>query len=100
MTMTESDNVKMTINIGGELIQLSVPYSRQNSVRDAEKAVAQLFESWRVKWPARSDKEILAMIAYQFAAFYQELLQRHSAAEVVADQCLSAVDALLKKSNS
>ena len=54
--MNDSDNVKMTINIGGEHIQLSVPFNRQDAVRDAEKAVAQLFDNWRKKWPSRSER--------------------------------------------
>ena len=85
--MNDSDNVKMTINIGGEHIQLSVPFNRQDAVRDAEKAVAQLFDNWRKKWPSRSDKEIMAMIAYQFASFYQELLERHEKAAEIAMEC-------------
>ena len=56
-------------------------------MRDAEKAVSQLFDNWRLKWPSRSDKEILAMIAYQFASFYQELLERHEKASAIAEEC-------------
>lgn len=94
--MKNTDNVKMTINIGGEHLQLSVPFNRQDAVRDAEKAVAQLFDNWRLKWPARSDKEILAMIAYQFASFYQELLERHQKASEIAEDCNRRLEAMLK----
>lgn len=76
MKMNETEKIEkvnMTINIGGEHIPLSVAFSKQNAVRDAEKAVADRYNIWRAKWPSRSDKEILAMVAYQFAYFYQEL---------------------------
>lgn len=92
--MTDSDNIKMTINIGGEHLKLTVPFSRQDAVRDAEKAVSQLFEAWRAKWPSRSDKEILAMVAYQFASFYQELLARQEAAAAIVGECSELLDSL------
>lgn len=92
--MNDSDKVKMTINIGGEHIRLTVDFNKQNSVRDAEKAAADLYRTWRARWPSRSDKEILAMVAYQFASFYQELLQRFEAASALAreaDEKLSKI---------
>ncbi len=95
MTMNDSDNVKMTINIGGEHLQLSVPFNRQDMVRDAEKSASRLFDSWRKKWPSRSDKEILAMIAYQFASYYAELLSRYEAASALADSCNQSLDRIL-----
>ena len=49
MTMSESEKVKMTINIGGEHLQLSVDFNRQDNVREAEKAASGLFETWRRK---------------------------------------------------
>ncbi len=82
--MNDSDKVPMTINIGGEHIQLSVAFDRQNAVRDAEEAAAGLFETWRKRWPSRSDKEILAMVAYQYALYYQELLERYEKAAALA----------------
>lgn len=94
MTMNDSDKIKMTINIGGEHLQLSVDFNRQDIVRDAEKAADDLFRSWRSRWPSRSDKEILAMVAYQFASFYQELLSRFENAAVQAaatDEKLSRI---------
>lgn len=84
--MNDDDKVKMTINIGGEHILLSVAFNRQETVRDAEKAADDLFQNWRKKWPSRSDKEILAMVAYQFASFYQELLARVESAAVTAEE--------------
>lgn len=91
--MNDSDKVKMTINIGGEHIQLSVDFNRQNLVRDAEKAADDLYRTWRSRWPSRSDKEILAMVAYQFASFYQELLSRFENAVSLA----SATDEKLSR---
>ncbi|MDE6143664.1 MAG: cell division protein ZapA [Muribaculaceae bacterium] len=101
--MNDSDKVKMTIKIGGEHLQLSVAFNRQDAVRDAEKAAASLYDTWRSRWPSRSDKEILAMVAYQFASYYQELLSRlEDAAATVAetDARLSAIIDAEKKYES
>lgn len=95
MTMNDSDNVKMTINIGGEMIGLTVPFNRQDVVRDAEKAASQLYKNWCSKWPKRSDKEIMAMVAYQFAFYYQELLSRYNQAAEIARQCDDRLSNLL-----
>lgn len=97
MTMNDSDNVKMTINIGGEHIGLTVPFTRQEAVREAEKAVAQIYNTWRVKWPSRSDKEVMAMVAYQFASFYIELLERQTKAAEIATLCGDALDDIIAK---
>ena len=98
--MNDSENVKMTINIGGEHIQLSVPFNRQDAVRDAEKASAQLFDNWRKKWPSRSDKEILAMVAYQFAYYYHEMLSRYEDASGIAEKCNDKISEMISRFSS
>lgn len=100
MTMNDSDNIKMTINIGGEHLQLSVPFNRQDVVRDAEKSASRLYDSWRKKWPSRSDKEILAMIAYQFASYYIELLSRYENAASLAENCNQRLSEIISNQSS
>ncbi|MDE5956908.1 MAG: cell division protein ZapA [Muribaculaceae bacterium] len=74
---TPSDNVKIEINIAGEPIKLSVPYDKQESVRDCEKDVNSLYSDWRHRFPRKSHSELMAMIAYQYASFFHELSARH-----------------------
>ena len=93
--MNDSDNVKMTINIGGEHIRLTVAFNSQDLVREAEKAATQLFDEWRRKWPSRSDKEVMAMVAYQFAYFYRKLLIMHADAADIAQTCNHRLSDLL-----
>lgn len=71
-----NDNVRMEINIGGERIILTVPFARQDAVRDTERNLGALFETWRRRFPSKSTTELLAMVAYQYASFYGELLER------------------------
>lgn len=93
--MNDSDKVNMTINIGGEHIPLSVAFNRQDAVRDAEKAAAELYDKWRSRWPSRSDKSILAMVAYQFAYYCQELLERFETAVRMAADTDAKLDGLI-----
>lgn len=95
--MTDSDKVKITINVAGEHIALSVDLNKQSMVRQAEKAAAGLYDAWRSRWPAKSDKEILAMVAYQFASYYQELLLRIEDATVLAQSTLARLDNIVNE---
>lgn len=97
--MNDADKVKMTINIGGEHLQLSVAFNRQDAVRKAEKAASDLFDLWRARWVRRTDKEILAMVAYQFALHYEDLVSRVEAAAAVAEECDNRLSRLINEEN-
>lgn len=82
--MKGSDKVKMSINIGGEIINLDVGFDDQNNVRDAEREVKLYIEKLRKAWPENSDRKIIAMAAYQFAKWYHRLLKiQNEALEIV-----------------
>ncbi|MCM1153591.1 MAG: cell division protein ZapA [Muribaculum sp.] len=74
MDKDKEHQIKLDINIAGERIILTSPFSRQEAVRATEKNVNDLFNTWRHDFPNKSDKEILAMMAFQYASFYHELL--------------------------
>lgn len=82
--MKGSDKVEMTINIGGEFLKLSADYDQQNLVREAEFAVKKYYNQLRREWPDSSDRQILAMAAYQFSFWYKELLKIHNDAVEIA----------------
>lgn len=86
--MKGSDKVQMTINIGGEFLTLKAAFDEQDLVRDAEAAVRQFFNKYRREWPDSSDRQILAMAAYQFSFWHQELLkiQNEAMEMAVADK--------------
>lgn len=98
--MNDADKVKMTINIGGEHIQLSVDFNKQDAVRKAEKAAADLFDLWRARWAKRTDKEILAMVAYQFAFYYEDLVSRVEDAANIAEECDARLSRLINEENA
>lgn len=69
-------------------MSLTVPESKRDFVRATERDVDSLVRKWRRDFPAKSDSEILAMVAYQYASFYGELRKRYEAASDLAEECL------------
>lgn len=78
----------MYLNIGDQRISLTVPFARQDFARDIESEVDRLYRKWRKTFPARTDREILAMVAYQYATFYGELKERYETATEKVGECL------------
>ena len=83
----------MYLNIGEQRISLTVPFAKQDFVRDVESEVNSLYKKWRLAFPAKTNREILAMVAYQYASFYGELKERYNAATEKALECLRDTDA-------
>ena len=98
--MKGSDKVRMTINICGELIQLDVPIDDQYKVREAERAVKQYVDHLKKAWPDNSDRNILAMTAYQFAKSYHQLMTiQQEAIEITNARC-NQIDAVINPSET
>lgn len=63
----------MTLNIAGEIIKLKVDFDEQNDVRDAERAVKLYLDRLKKAMPEQSDRNLLAMAAFQFADWFNRL---------------------------
>lgn len=87
--MNDSDKIKMYLNIGDQPISLTVPAARQEFVRAVEADINRLFDKWRRTFPSKTDREIISMVAYQYASFYGELKERYEEAAYKAEQCLN-----------
>lgn len=92
----DQDKVKIKINIAGEDILLTVPYSEQDNTRETERNINSLFATWRKRFPEKSDRELLAMIAFQYASHYDELLRSYREAEETAEELERQLDAGLE----
>ncbi len=92
MAMYDSEKVNMEINIGGQNVKLTVPFLKQEFVRDTESEIGSLFSSLRKKFPRKDERELLAMIIYQYASYYRELLGRHEEAMRLARDCEERLD--------
>lgn len=85
--MENSEKIEMDINIGGQEISLSVPADRKERVANLEREMNSLFKTWRNTFPRKTEKELIAMIAYQYASYYQELTERYLEAAKIAAEC-------------
>lgn len=94
--MKGSDNVKMTLNIGGELIILDVDFDEQIQVRDTERAIKKYIDHLRKSWPDKSDRNIMAMALYQFARWCDQLQDLQQQAIEAADTQTARIEAFLK----
>lgn len=90
--MTDSDKIKMLLNIGDQRISITVPFDRQEFTRIVERDVDNLYDRWRKQFTSKTDREILVMVAYQYASYYNELKERYEAATEKADECLKALE--------
>lgn len=95
-----SEDIKMEVNIAGERISLSVPFSRQEAVRKTEAELGMLYRSFGEVFPKKSPKELLAMVAYRFASSYYELLEKREDERKEIRQLLDETEALCGNSKS
>lgn len=72
------EKVKIKLNIAGESFLLSVPYLQQDDTRRTEEEVNMLFNTWRSRFPEKTDRELLAMIAFRYADHYAALRRERS----------------------
>lgn len=85
----------MRINIAGESIQLSVGFDEQDFVRDTERRIAGLFDTWRERFPSKSSRELLAMMTYQYASYYLTLSRRQDDMMAGLAECDSRLDDII-----
>ena len=97
--MKGSDNIKMTIDIGGELITLDVDFDEQNSVRDTERAVKLYIDRMKKAWPENSDRNILALTAFQFARSYHKLIKLQEEVIETANLKINQIDSFSNEDN-
>lgn len=93
--MKKEEKVKMKIDIAGETFLLSVPYSQQEETRHTEADVNMLYSTWRSRFPEKSDRELLAMIAFRYADHYASLLREREASRQAVGALRERLDSLL-----
>lgn len=89
------EKVKIKLNIAGESFLLSVPYSQQEDTRKTEEEVNILFDTWRSRFPEKSDREILAMIAFRYADYYAALRRERQETRQEISDLTARLDALV-----
>lgn len=89
------EKVKIKLNIAGESFLLSVPFSHQEETRQAETEVNMLFDTWRSRFPEKSDRELLAMIAFRYADRYAALMRERRETQQEMSSLSSRLQALV-----
>ena len=87
----------MQVRIAGKHITLSVPFDTQDDVRETEKSIEDLYNNWKGRFPNKSDDALLAMIAYQYASFYNTLIKNNQRISKDLHEIIDVVDEALKK---
>lgn len=75
---TDTKKIRMQLEIGGQLVTVTVDFDQQETVRETERSIAELFQAWRKKFTHKSPEEIMAMIAYQYASYYLAMRKRNT----------------------
>lgn len=86
----------MKLDIAGEILMLTVPYSQQEEKRQSEAEINMLYETWRRRFPEKDDRELLAMIAFRYAERYAALTREREQAVDLADEINARLDALIE----
>lgn len=82
--MNTSKKIKLDIVIAGEVLSVSVPEEQRLLIKETELNVQKKFSDLRRNFPRKSEKEIFAMIAFQFAFdFYEQAEQMNKALRAV-----------------
>ena len=87
----------ITIRISDvEPISLTISLDDEEMVRHAERQVNKVWSQWRSDFHTRSSKEVLAMVAYQFARRYYELLGAVKERDKILQDFEAELDRLLE----
>jgi hypothetical protein len=74
--MKETDDIDISVNIAGQPLVVTVPFSRQDSVREVEAHIESLLRRWKKEYPNKSEYELMAMLTYQYASYYFAMRER------------------------
>ncbi len=96
--MKDQDKINMEIIIGGEPIQLIVPFQDQELTRSMEYEINQFYSQWTHSFPKITEKGLLAMIVYRYALKFRQLTLEYQQAERKAEECLDMIGDPLENS--
>jgi len=91
----DTEKIRMQLDIGGQIVNVTVDFEQQDAVRETERSIAELFQAWRKKFVRKSPQEIMAMIAYQYASYYLALRKRNAQLAQVLSQTEKEFDKML-----
>jgi hypothetical protein len=98
--MKETDDIDISVNIAGQPLVVTVPFSRQDSVREVEAHIESLLRRWKKEYPNKSEYELMAMLTYQYASYYFAMRERQHNTMGFLEKLNSRLDVLLKDNDA
>lgn len=84
--MKVTDNIDIKITIATQQLTVKVAYAEQELAREVERHIDSIYRRWRPEFPHKSESELLAMLAYQYATFYFRLREQQKvSAQMLTD---------------
>lgn len=77
-------------------ISMNIPSDTEEVVRRAEYNVNKVWNSWRNSFPDYSARQVLAMVTFQFAKRYFQLLEQVERQQTLMDSFEKELDRLLE----
>ena len=75
---------------------MTIDRATEERVREAEYNVNRVWQTWRSEFDTKTSKEVLAMVAYQFAKLYYQLLHNVDQSHHLIDGFEAELDRLLE----
>lgn len=76
-------------------IATRIPAETEELVRRAERNVNKVWNAWRNRFTGRDSKEVTAMVAFQFAKLYYQLLEQVDRQQVILEDFENELNRLL-----
>lgn len=91
------EDLNITIKIADVApIRMTIKREGEEIVREAERSVNRVWNTWRTEFDEKSSKEVLAMVAVQFARLYFELAHSVDQQQYILKNFEKELDTLLK----
>lgn len=91
--------INIEVKIAEERVAFRIPFSEQDAVRMIESEIRLKIKELMKKYPAKSQKEILAMATYNYASAYYYLSKQREKEIEEAEKLLDDAEKLCGKSD-
>lgn len=92
--MSDKQHITIQIADAGHL-DLNIEREEEEDVRNTVSKVNMLWSQWCNQFPQRSTKDVLAMVAYQYARKYYSMVDAIAAQDSALAQVDNALDQIL-----
>ena len=92
------DNIDITLNIAGEILQLRIPREEEEILRKATAEINHVWRNWRVAFKDSSSSHVLARITLLFARGFLAQKAANESVDTLLNSLDQELDTLLAES--